>query len=59
MVYVDTNLLVYISANQGEKKRDAAVKIVRGLIDKEELFLSPLVMQEFIFTYAKLNIDVG
>lgn len=57
MVYVDTNILVYITANQGEEKRETAVELVRKLIDNDELFLSPLTMQEFIFTLAKLNIE--
>jgi predicted nucleic acid-binding protein len=57
MVYVDTNILVYIVANQGKEKREAAIKIVRELIDKEDFLLSPLTMQEFIYTLAKLNID--
>jgi predicted nucleic acid-binding protein len=57
MVYVDTNILVYITVNQGEKKRDIAIKLVREIIANGELFLSPLTIQEFIFTLAKLNID--
>lgn len=57
MVYVDTNVLVYISVNQGEEKQEQSVKRVRELIEKEKLFLSPLSIQEFIFTLSKLKID--
>lgn len=58
MVYVDTNVLIYISVNQGDEKRDNAAKLVRELIENDELFLSPLTIQEFIFTLAKLKIDL-
>jgi len=57
MVYVDTNILIYITANQGVEKQEIAAKLVRNLIENDEFFLSPLTMQEFIFTLAKLNID--
>jgi len=57
MVYVDTNVLVYISVNQGEEKRDLAAQIVRKLIKENKLFISPLTIQEFIFTLAKLDIE--
>ncbi|MDQ1354533.1 MAG: hypothetical protein QG657_4842 [Acidobacteriota bacterium] len=59
MVYVDTNVLIYISADQGEEKRNTAAKLVRKLIENNELFLSPLTIQEFIFTLAKLKIDLN
>ncbi len=58
MVYVDANVLIYISVDQGEEKREKATKIVRKLIERDELFLSPLTIQEFIFTLAKLKIDL-
>jgi predicted nucleic acid-binding protein len=58
MVYVDTNVLIYISVNQDDEKQDVATKLVRKLIEKNELFLSPLSIQEFIFTLAKLKIDL-
>ncbi|HLP60948.1 MAG TPA: PIN domain-containing protein [Candidatus Deferrimicrobium sp.] len=58
MVYVDTNVLIYIAVNQGDQKRDIAAKLVRELIKNDELFLSPLTIQEYIFTLAKLNIDL-
>jgi predicted nucleic acid-binding protein len=59
MVYVDTNVLIYISVNQGDEKQDAAAKLVRKLIENDELFLSPLTIQKFIFTLAKLKIDLA
>lgn len=58
MVYVDTNVLIYISVNQGDERRDIAAKLVRELIENDELFLSPLTIQEFIFTLSKLKIDL-
>ncbi len=59
MVYVDTNVLIYISVDQGDEKRSTAAKLVRKLIENNELFLSPLTIQEFIFTLAKLKIDLN
>jgi predicted nucleic acid-binding protein len=58
MVYVDTNVLIYISVNQDGQKRDTATRIIRELIKNDEFFLSTLTLQEFIFTLAKLNIDL-
>lgn len=58
MVYVDTNVLIYIAVNQGDQKRDIAAKLVRELIKNDELFLSPLTIQEYIFTLSKLKIDL-
>ena len=59
MVYVDTNVLIYITVNQGEEKREIAARLIRKLIEDNELFLSVLTIQEFIFTLAKLNIDLN
>ena len=59
MVYVDTNVLIYIIVNQGDEKRNIAARLIRKLIENNELFLSPLTIQELIFTLAKLNIDLN
>lgn len=59
MVYVDTNVLIYISVNQGDEKQKKAAKRVRELIKDNKFFISPLTIQEFIFTLAKLKIESG
>ncbi len=59
MVYVDTNVLIYIIVNQGDEKRNIAARLIRKLIENNELFLSPLTIQKLIFTLAKLNIDLN
>ena len=59
MVYVDTNVLIYIIVNQGEEKRDIAARLIRKLIEDNQFFLSTLTIQELIYTLAKLNIDLN
>jgi predicted nucleic acid-binding protein len=57
MVYLDTNVLIYGSVDQNKEKRERSLEIIEGLIEKSELVLSTLVLQEFVFTMAKLKID--
>ena len=57
MVYVDTNVLIYASIEQDIEKQQTAIRLIKDLVNNEKLILSPLVMQEFIFTLSKLKID--
>ena len=57
MVYLDTNVLIYGSVDQSKEKREKSLEIIESLIEKNELVLSTLVLQEFVFTMAKLKID--
>ncbi|HHH37209.1 type II toxin-antitoxin system VapC family toxin [Sulfurovum sp.] len=57
MVYLDTNVLIYASVNQGTEKKRQALDLIERLIDSETLMLSTLVLQEFVFTLAKLKIS--
>ena len=56
MVYLDTNVLIYASVNQSTDKKKQAIDLIERLIDDEALMLSTLVLQEFVFTLAKLKI---
>jgi len=57
MVYLDTNILIYASINQDTAKHKDSINLIESLVNPGELILSPLVIQEFIFTLAKLKID--
>lgn len=57
MVYLDTNVFIYASVEQSIEKKKTALKIIRSLIEKSELKISTLVIQEMIFTLGKLGIS--
>ena len=57
MVYLDTNVLIYASVEQSIEKKERSLEILEHLISSKELILSTLVLQEFVFTMAKLKID--
>ena len=57
MHYLDTNLLVYSAVNQDPLKRQQSQSIIQGLFESDQLLLSPLSIQELIFTLSKLKIS--
>ncbi len=57
MVYLDTNVLIYASVEQDIKKKERSLDLLEELINSDQLILSTLVLQEFVFTMAKLKID--
>ncbi len=57
MHYLDTNILIYSSVNQDQKKMILSQSIVQDLFKKDKLLLSPLSLQELIFTLSKLKIN--
>ena len=59
MVYLDTNVLVYAGIEQDLARKDKALCLIRSLAEASELHLSALVLQELVFTMAKLRMDVG
>lgn len=56
MVYVDTNILIYASYNQDIDKLRQSQSLLTELKRNKTLIISPLVLQEFIFTCAKLKL---
>lgn len=56
MHYLDTNILVYSAVNQDPLKRQQSQSIIQGLFESDQLLLSPLSIQELIFTLSKLKI---
>lgn len=57
MVYLDTNVFIYASVEQCLEKKKTALKIIKGLVEKRQLKISTLVVQEMIFTLAKLGVN--
>ena len=56
MIYFDTNVLVYFSIDQDPKKLDLARRYIFEAIEKEQFFISTLVMSEYIFVLSKLQV---
>jgi len=57
MVYLDTNVLIYATVEQDKNKHKESIELIEKLAFDGTLLLSPLVLQEFIFTMNKLSID--
>ena len=57
MVYLDTNVLIYATIEQDIEKKEKSLNAIESLVNKNELILSPLVMQEYIFTLSKLKVE--
>ena len=56
MVYLDTNVLIYASVEQDLQKKEHSITLIEKLVKEESLLLSTLVIQEFVFTLAKLGL---
>jgi len=56
MVYLDTNVLIYASVEQDSIKHKESIALIEKLVLNNILVLSPLVLQEFIFTLSKLKV---
>ncbi|NPV02226.1 MAG: type II toxin-antitoxin system VapC family toxin [Brevinematales bacterium] len=57
MTYLDTNIIIYSYVLQDRDKHERSNQIIRGLIDKNILVVSPLVIQELIYALAKLKVN--
>ncbi|HKJ97926.1 MAG TPA: PIN domain-containing protein [Desulfotignum sp.] len=58
MHYLDTNIIVYSVVNQDPRKMEVSQSIIRDLFEKDKLLISPLNLQELIYTLSKLKIDM-
>ena len=56
MIYFDTNVLVYFSIDQDMNKQKKAKNLIKNSIKNEEFFITPLVLNEYIFVLSKLKI---
>jgi len=57
MPYLDTNVLIYASVNQDMEKLTITQNLIRKLQNENNLILSSLVLQEFVYTCAKLGLN--
>ena len=55
MIFFDTNVLVYASVNQDERKLQKSQTIIAKAQENEELLLSSLLIQEYVFVLKKLK----
>lgn len=58
MHYLDTNIIIYSVVNQDPRKMEVSQSIIRDLFEKNKLLISPLNLQELIFTLYKLKIEI-
>ncbi|MGE5342499.1 MAG: type II toxin-antitoxin system VapC family toxin [Candidatus Omnitrophota bacterium] len=57
MLYFDTNVIVYSIVNQDENKLSVSQRLIDEAFEKNSILISPLVLQEMIFTLGKLGVD--
>lgn len=55
MHYLDTNILVYSVVYQDEQKLNTSQNLIQDLLKNKKLLLSPLSLQELVFTLSKLK----
>ena len=58
MVYVDSNVLIYAAVEQDLAKKKRCIALLETYIAENQLLISLLVLQEYVFTLAKLKVDV-
>ena len=58
MHYLDTNIIIYSVVNQDPGKMEVGQSIIRDLFERDELLISPLNLQELIYTLSKLKVDI-
>jgi len=58
MHYLDTNIIVYSVVNQDPGKMEVSQSIIRDLFERDKLLISPLNLQELIYTLSKLKVDI-
>jgi len=57
MVYLDTNVLIYAAIEQDKNKKETSIARIQTLAESNKLLLSPLVLQEYIYTLSRLGVD--
>lgn len=57
MVYVDTNVLIYAAVEQDIAKKNRSIVLLEDCVANGQLLISLLVLQEYVFTLAKLKVD--
>lgn len=57
MVYLDTNVFIYAAIDQVPDKKTKSIELIRKLIESSEFGVSTLVLQEMVFSLAKLGMN--
>jgi predicted nucleic acid-binding protein len=55
VIFFDTNVLIYFSINQDERKQGIADTLILSALETNSIVISPLVLVEYIFVLAKIN----
>jgi len=55
--YFDTNIFLYSTLDQGLEKQKVSTDLIDNSVVNNELIISSLTMQEFVFGLAKNNLD--
>lgn len=58
-VYFDVNVLIHATMNQGVLKMQFSQSLIHEAIKNESFILSPLSIQEYVFTLKKLKIETA
>lgn len=59
MKYFDTNVLIYASISQDLDKMKKSQMLIKEAVKNKEMLLSPLVIQEYVFSLNKLKLAPG
>lgn len=57
MLFFDANVLVYSIVNLDEEKLNISQQLVNNALEKDLILISPLILQEMIFTLGKLRVQ--
>ena len=57
MLFFDTNVIVYSIVNLDEEKLKISQQLVNSALEEGSIVISPLILQEMIFTLGKLGVD--
>jgi len=55
--FFDTNIFIYATINQDEKKMLLSQKFIQEAVLENKLIISPLILQEYVFTLKKLKLN--
>jgi predicted nucleic acid-binding protein len=57
MLFFDANVIVYSIVNLDEEKLNISQQLVNNALEENSILISPLILQEMIFTLGKLGVD--
>lgn len=57
MLFFDANVIVYSIVNLDEDKLKISQDLVNNALEENHILISPLVLQEVIYTLGKLGVD--